>query len=76
MHIIRFSFAFVRFFFFSMKTYVFFVRVVYFHICANQTVTHWTKVFQEFFLYKSEVQLYFEILQIFEKNYQYLIGYL
>ena len=69
------TFLFVRFFF-SIKNYVFIVRIftAYVHIRTKQTVTYRTKVFRKHFC--KSVQLYFEIL-LFERNiYQYVAVYL
>ena len=51
LHCIRFSSAFVRFFFF-MKKYVLFRSHFYMSIRFKQTVTYWTKVFRKTFFVK------------------------
>ena len=81
---IRFSSAFVRFarFCFSHEKYVLFrSHFFYVYIHTNQTVTHWTNVFQKIFCKK--VQSYFEMSlslflhKIIKQNfYQYVTAYL
>ena len=56
--VIRFSSVFIRFFFIRFFTFLllhekvcaFSSAFLYVHICTNQTITYWTKVFRKFFL--------------------------